>query len=677
MKKLYALRIFKIFICLVMSFFCLMPSVTAAYAESGETKEDIYRRFKEFDPFTDPEKFAEKYALIKEGNFDPEDYDYFFFNWQTIIEVGSDNVLDVTELIDVYFKDPRHSISRTLPLYNTVAKENGTHNLNHTEISGLYCDKEYTTQTKDDKLIITIGNENSYYSGFQQFRLHYTYDLGVDPLKNIDEFYYDIIGNEVDRPTFRSQFEIIFPKSFDADKIKVSYGYYCSNLDGKLTYETDGNTIKGESLYHLDSHEALSCRVELPEGYFSDAKTIYDMSSLISLGATTLMVAICAVIYLCSRSRNKYAHTLEYYPPKEINCCEAAFLKNGRLEDKRIVSLLPYLASKGYILINELTKGKGRKSRDNCGFVITELKDNRGLKVDEKMFMNGMFDKARKDLKKAADKDGTPSEGQMIYVSDETLRYEFYKTVEKIKNYAETDKTSTYRTFFVPGGTRIRAIYMTILMVLSAIGIVLPLSFDGTADIEHFSFLTFIMLSVIILGLIFIQNFLWKIIKYAISLIMAVAGIALISVDNTTIEAAQIASCTALIAALVLNILYDKVEKIRTPYGKGIYARLMGFEEFLKSADASRLTYLSKEYKDYFYSILPYAYALDITPLWEKKLRNSSIGEPPVWYETPEDESGTFDYYSLNYMINSLEKDMTYRPSNANSYTGLPEGFEI
>ena len=109
-------------------------------------------------------------------------------------------------------------------------------------------------------------------SGQQEYVITYTYNMGKDPLKNVDELYLDLIGTDWDTVIGNVKFDIHMPKSFDAGKLGFSVGKSGSTSSDDVLFEVNGNDISGS--YHgiLGEHEGLSVRLELPEGYFVGAR---------------------------------------------------------------------------------------------------------------------------------------------------------------------------------------------------------------------------------------------------------------------------------------------------------------------------------------------------------------------------------------------------------------------
>ena len=85
-------------------------------------------------------------------------------------------------------------------------------------------------------------------------------------------------------------------------------------------------------------------------------------------------------------------------------------------------------------------------------------------------------------------------------------------------------------------------------------------------------------------------------------------------------------------------------------------ARVKGFRHFLLVAEKDRLEALVSKNPNYFYDILPYTYALNISRKWIKKFENIPM---------PEVEMGTFDYSSDSSFYSLY--DSVYVPASSSS----------
>ena len=157
------------------------------------------------------------------------------------------------------------------------------------------------------------------------------------------------------------------PKDVDQSKLGFSSGTYGTAGTDDVTYNVEGTTITGTLNKPLYSGEALTVRLTLPEGYFNVPEKInYLMNITIAICIASIIIA-----YIVWRKYGKdddVVETVEFYPPEGYNSAEIGFLYKGHAGKKDVVSLLIYLANKGYLKIQERkTKSFFSKSK---GFTI-------------------------------------------------------------------------------------------------------------------------------------------------------------------------------------------------------------------------------------------------------------------------------------------------------------------
>ena len=241
-------RVIKGFIVFVVSLLLVSPVNTRAFSSITDTT------------FSTPSK-----------QYQYRSYDYVIDNYDINILVNENNTLDITETITAYFNVAKHGIFRTIPLKNTVTRLDGTTTKNRVQITNLSVDNEYKVSKEQGNYKIQIGSENSTVIKEQTYKIKYTYNLGKDPLKDKDEFYYNLIGDEWDTVIGNITFTITMPKKFDASKLGFSSGKMGSTDNEAIKYNVTGNKIIGTYDGILNAGEALTIRCELEEGYFVNA----------------------------------------------------------------------------------------------------------------------------------------------------------------------------------------------------------------------------------------------------------------------------------------------------------------------------------------------------------------------------------------------------------------------
>lgn len=81
----------------------------------------------------------------------------------------------------------------------------------------------------------------------------------------------------------------------------------------------------------------------------------------------------------------------------------------------------------------------------------------------------------------------------------------------------------------------------------------------------------------------------------------------------------------------IILFLYGIFMEKKTKKGTELYARLLGFKEFIKSVEKDRLNEFLKQDANYFDKILPYAIVFDMADVWKDKLEGLEVSAPK-WY---------------------------------------------
>lgn len=77
--------------------------------------------------------------------------------------------------------------------------------------------------------------------------------------------------------------------------------------------------------------------------------------------------------------------------------------------------------------------------------------------------------------------------------------------------------------------------------------------------------------------------------------------------------------------AIFITGLFSILMNQKNDYGQIISAKILGFRNYLITAEKNQLETLVSEDPDYFYNILPYTYALDISDIWINNFDKSNV----------------------------------------------------
>ena len=348
-----------------------------------------------------------------------ETNEYTIQSYHINMIVNEDNTFDITENITAYFNIEKHGIYRKIPLKNSITRTDGSKSNNRAKITDIDVSEKYTTSNENGYKVIKIGNPHQILTGKQSYTIKYKYNIGKDPLKNADELYFNLIGDQWDTSISNVSFTITMPKSFDKSLLGFSSGEMGSTDSSNVTYSVNGNSITGSTINTLSAGQALTVRLTLPEGYFAQASSNIDMFSIFVIILCAIFILIADRLWAKYGKDEQVVETVEFYPPDGYNSAEVGFLYNGSVDTKEIISLLIYLANQGYLKIEEQRQGISKKSK---GFRITKIKEYDGNNEYEKLFFNGLF------------KRRIPGSVNMISVTSADLYDNFYTTLNRIKS---------------------------------------------------------------------------------------------------------------------------------------------------------------------------------------------------------------------------------------------------
>ena len=580
-------------------------------------------------------------------------YPYVIEKYDVQMVINEDNSFDITETITVNFNEERHGIIRTIPLTNRVSRLDGTSYTNHARISNINCNTKYTTSNSGGNLNIKIGDSSETLTGQKTYVISYNYALGKDQTSKYDELYFNIIGNQWDTVINNVTFTIRMPKEFEAGKLGFSSGAVGSTDSSRISYNLNGNTIRGTLDGFLNPGESLTVRCELPEGYFVYKFSFLDIWDLIQRYAPAVITLIAAILWFFGwRDRDQIIESVEFYPPENKNSLDVGYLYKGTADDQDVTSLLIYLANQGYISITEMPSEGRRRKKDN--FVITRLRPYDGNDENERLFMEGLF----------AGKSISTSESDLpVSVTFDDLYDRFYMTMNTI-TMNENSKANQARVF--EKSTLANQAKIAVLMLVVYIMMMLPIIM--TSHEFPLWLLLFPAIAIAAIVMVLMNHpdkkriafiCLWSVFFGGIPMAM-MAGEA-ISINRELI----INLVVGLVSLIVLTILMLHSER-RTEYGKKMLGKIKGFRNFLMSAEKDRLEALVADNPTYFYDILPYTYVLGVSDKWINKFESIAM-QAPDWYIT----SGNYSVRSFGSFMNSTMQNagmaMSSSPSSGGS----------
>ena len=595
---------------------------------------------------------------------------YVIDKYDINIIVNENNTFDITENITAYFNTPKHGIYRTIPLKNTITRLDGTTSTNIAQIKNLSVNNEYKTYKENNNYKIQIGSASRTLTGEQTYTIKYKYNIGKDSVANYDELYYNLIGTEWDTVIGNITFNITMPKEFDESKLGFSSGISGSTNNDNIIYNIEGNKIVGSYNGVLNSGEALTLRLELPEGYFVNAGLDVNYIDYLMFFLPILFLIISIFLWYKYGRDNKVVETVEFYPPKGLNSLEVGFLYKGKAYNEDVISLLIYLANKGYIKISEIEE-KTLFSKFKS-FKITKLKEYDGNNINEKLFLEGLF-KKKTTFNSLFNKNKENENNNVNEVTSSDLYDNFYTTMNKILTNVNNEKNKN--KIFEKSSTN-KNVFIILMIIASYLLITIPPMFNYGNSGDLFIALLFPGIGFTVLfSMVFGKT---KIVTKLFGLFWGslFGGIPwLFIVFPTLLEnpVYLMGYIVGLICIVGMVICLKYLPK-RSQYGNEMLGKIKGFKNYLETVEKDKLENMVMQDPSYFYNILPYTYVLGVSDKWIKKFEAISL-QAPDWYDCPNGFDATNFGSFIKTTMSSAKNVMSSSSSSSSSGSSSGGGF--
>ncbi len=638
-------------------------------------------------------------------------------SYNVVLDVKEDNKIDVTENITVNFSENyKHGIYKFTPLWLKYTGKDGKTIKRKARISNYQAVGDpYTLDTVKRKARIKIGSAYEYVNvGDKNYVIKYTYDMGKDPFKNFDELIFHAYGDYWGTEIKNASIEVHMPKDINGYKINFfTDKYRKSNVNDVVDYKVFKNTLyatfneqknyqkqlkdycQGEKqeddncvseflrYYYKPLDKSLTVDIELPDGYFVGGSWNYGFGSFF-ISIVIFILTIWTIYKWIKYGKNhpKETQTVEFYPPDNLNAAEVGYVFNKWQPSKKFtIALVIQLASKGYIKIDDLKDKDNNIQITNLIIKPKELKDfdktlpkreinvkklkdaDKNLTKEENTMMMYLFKNGdTKLLKTNIDKflkvkdklvnDGyieiisDNEESRLIDIDDKKVQYDkevekynkdmenYTKEMSKMPSISDMEKI-VYDRLFEKEDVVILSKHRTFYKAFSNVTSCLKDSFKHKVYDEQSA-----------------KQMIWAIIRGIIILILSIVSYRYVEDLDPKFNILYYLS----FMCNFINLFFILFMKRKTKYGEYITAKIKGFRHFLITAEKPRLEAIVTENPKYFYNILPYTYALNISKKWIKKFENIPVSEMDM---------GTFNYGSDSAYYHFY--DSVYYPSPSSS----------
>lgn len=562
------------------------------------------------------------------------------------VEVGVNAVHHVEEHFTVDYLSPHHGIERFIPLdYSSI----GT----HAKITDLQCNQPFSTYSENGCYVMKIGSSDVYLTGKVDYIISYDLDTGADNFEDGDFFIFNLVGTEWDCTFDNVKFSVTVPVQLKDSQIKVYTGSYGEGAGGDYHVERDylSTTVSG-GITHLDQYQGLTISLDLPEGFYQNARQAWDKRDLFSVLNPVIcivLLVVAAFVWLLVGRDNVPIVSAKHEVPQNLSPLEIGFLVDEIVDDRDITAMLYYWADKGYMTINEKKKNK---------FVFTKIAD---LPFDvpeyERKLFYGFFK-------------------QNVVEVEDLKNNNFFQAMQEAKLIVP--KKICNGTKLVSGKSIVFAVVFAVLGIFVP-GLLLGCQTALTEFTEDLVFMPFGIM--MILGIVELVLFSCLFRKYFIRktnvfFFLAIAGVFLfgglllaLNISNSFGTANLIQVSTSMLCQLFI-ILFAAIMPRRTEFGRKLFEEVLGFREFIDKVSMSELTMMIDKDPCYYYHILSYAIVLHLEDKWADKFKSVAV-PPPVWYVG----YSSLDYFYWNRMFTKMNLALANSiPPQKNGTSGVHTG---
>jgi hypothetical protein len=549
---------------------------------------------------------------------DAQDRSIRIQDYDVLLEVGSDGVLDVAERLTIAFTGSWNGIVRDLSLRHRTAEgraerlkltvrqitDSAGNPLRYEEESG-------ENHTRSFRIWVPGANDAVRhvvirYAVSNAIRFFYAGSEAGE----LDELYWNVTGNEWDMPIAVARARVVLPPGAQPTQTAVYTGRTGSRSADAET-SVSGNTVTFTMRRELAPHEGMTIGVGLPPGHIRSRPSAATnrLYGTARFWPVALPFLVFGFAFRSWRRRGRDPEpksiAVQYEPVDGLSPTEMGTLVDHRADMRDITATLVDLAVRGFVRIVEIKKPKllGLRSETTFRFeLLRPSSDWKSLAHHERHYLHAVFDRGQDT------------------VELKELENTFYKSIPKIRD-------AVYDSLIERGYYRER-----------------PDKVKGNW-----------------FGLA------------ALALILGAGAAALVASRMWSWTSVPALIGAAITSAVILGV-FAAIMPARTVPGARAREAALGFREFLSRVETDRYRRMITS-PEMFERYLPHAMAFGVEEKWARAFENI-YREPPQWYSGT--GHGTFsasDFSSrMSAMSSAASSSMSSSPSSSGSGGGGSSG---
>ena len=573
---------------------------------------------------------------------------YAIHSLSSDITVTPEGVYEIVEDIGMDFSTPLHGFYRVIPVKYRFDDPNQKDINVH--VMDIRASDTVNVSQESDYLTIRVGDADRTVVGAQQYRIAYTYDIGADRNDGYDEFYFNLVGEYWEVPIDSFSFSIHFPSSIDKQSIWLTRGVWGSTSAEGVTWNlSDDGTMLSGRVSRLLPGEALTVRVQMPEGYYEKRPDYQAGIAGFDLWVYLSVIALASFVWYRYGRDDDLIIVPQFTPPEGMTPLDMGYIIDGTLDPRDVTSMIFYWADKGCLTIVE----KDKK------FSFIKGHDPTHASAHERQLFDAFFRSGKNGVVNSSDLEGK------FYT-------EYQKLAKSISRYYHGERALSSRV------SRNMASLSALLTLIPAIGFALVSTANYPGSLTLVIVLVSLAFGMLFALLCHMMMRIWHLRKNFgkvawTLLLLLVAAIACpilglfpvindVGISFAMAEAAKTVVCIASVA--FFSIITCK----RSDYGQKQIERILGFRDFIDKVELDKLKRMIDDDPEYYYHILSFAIVMGLEKKWAKKFASITL-EPPMWYV------GSYDVWNVIFLSSMLNRcNNTLLPSVSTAPKASPGG---
>lgn len=577
------------------------------------------------------------------------DQGYYYRIWDTEVTVSPDNTWHVSERYDVTFTEQRHGIYRYIQnefgANRNVSADGATREIRYLRyrpvitITGADGDHAELIDDDNDCTVVRWGSASQLVTGDRQYGLTYTYQTPDDRVPARDYIFHSLIPADVKTEIQELHFCIKFEKPLPSDiakRLKIYCGSFGSERQILPQQLVATPTQITGIIRDIPSYNAVTLYAELPEGYYEGTVKATTWPAYLCY-ALALLFALWLLWRELTDQQPRVTPSVEFYAPESVTPTLVGKIIDGSTDDIDIAALIPWLAQHGYLTIRDIPAERGIFGKKG-DVELTKVKD---LPDDAPAYQHSimklLFCKGDTQL--------------MSKMGDRHTKAEAAKAnVDKLfKGEKELSETHHLGKFFC------LLLTSTLCILFSSHVSLFNDEHIIAAAIWGISFLAAWCISISLADRRLFSSK-WMKVGMPLGRALAFLGVMLM-LYVTVFEQGDLVLPMSLYLVLgaLCYVVCELSQRtvIDSPYRTEMAGRLLGFREFIDTAEKDRLQQLVDHDPAYFYKVLPYAMIFGLTDKWADMFRDIQT-QPVAWYVTD-----SYNSMNLHRSIANLSTTMT------------------